>query len=362
MRPLILLREAWVSTRTRLVPALMVALLCASMCGTTLLTVGRTASAEAGVMTRLEQAGSLDLTIIDLSGSGLLSPTIVESVASLSTVDRAVGLTVALDARSGTLPTGGTLVPAWGVVGDMTAVATIISGRAPQPGEAMVSESSLPKLGHDGPTGFVIRSGEEYPIVGIFIAREPFTDLNSGIVIATLPGTAAHALHVIATSSDNVEVVQKVTLSVVSPPTPEDIAVQSAVALAALQGGIAADLHLFSRQLVLLVLGGGAILTLVVVLTDVLLRRADLGRRRALGATQQGLITLVLLRTLIAALTGIILGTTVALIVLITSDIIVPPSFVLGTIILTLLAALTASIAPATIAATRDPASVLRTP
>ncbi|MDR2620347.1 MAG: hypothetical protein LBC29_04435 [Propionibacteriaceae bacterium] len=357
-----LLREAWVSTFTRVVPAVMVAVLCASMCATTLLTVGRTASAEADVMARMEQAGSLELVIGDNRNAGLLSPTVVNNVAALDVVERAVGLGSAVDVRSGTLAAGGNRVPAWGVVGDITAVATLIGGRFPLPGEALVSQAALEKLGHDYPTGYVTQGSVDYPIVGVFVAREPFSDLAAGVVFVAEVGTPAHTLHVITHTAAAAVLTQRLVLAIVSAPKLEDLTVQSATALAALQGEIAGDFGLFGRQLLLLVLGAGALLTGVVVLADVLLRRADLGRRRALGATRRILIALVMLRALIAALFGVVLGSAASLIVLTVWDVSVPTVFVIATVVLTLLAALAAALGPAVKAATLDPVTVLRTP
>jgi len=361
VRPLMLLREAWVSVYTRLVPAVLIAVLSGSMCASTLLTVGRTASAQAGILARLEQAGSRELIVTDRTG-GLLDASVVAVVAGLDSLERAVGLTAARDVRTGTLPLGGTLVPAWEVVGDISAVATLLVGRYPQPGEALASQSAMTVLGHDGPTGYVVSGDNEYAIVGLFVAREPFTNLNDGIIIAAPAGTTALSLHVIARRADVVAVTQQLTLSIVAAPRVDDIAVQSAVALATLQGSITGDLGLFGRQLLLLVMGGGMVLTLVVVLADVLLRRADLGRRRALGATHRVIVALVVLRTLIAAVAGAGIGTTVAILVLRQSQVTTPTTFVMGTVTLTLVAALVAAVGPAVLAAARDPVGVLRTP
>lgn len=362
MKPLMLLRESWASIRARVVPALMVAALCASMCATTLLTVGRTASAETEVLARMEHAGSRELVVGDRLAAGLLTPTIVGTVTAMDTVERAVGLTIAQDVRNGYLTDGGQQVPAWGVVGNVTDVATLASGRDPMPGEALISQEAMATLGLDGPVGHVVQGAREYPIVGTYTVREPFTDLDAGVVIAATPQTTARTLHVIAADTQTVTATQQLTLGIIAAPRPEDLTVQSATALATLQGEIAGDLGLFGRQLLLLVLGAGAVLTSVVVLADVLLRRADLGRRRALGATRRGLIALVMLRGLIAAAIGVSLGTVLSLAILRTWEVMVPASFIVGTMTLTLLSALAAALGPATIAATRDPVSILRTP
>lgn len=356
-----LVREAWVSTRTRLVPALMVAVLCASVCATTLMTVGRTASAEAEIEASMELAGSRELVVSDRLGAGQLSPVIVRAVSALEPVERAVGLTAARDVRSGHLADGGRPVPAWGVVGGIESVGVVTSGRAPGPGEALVSQSAMDALGLDEPVGFVVDGDREYAVVGAFSAREPFAELASGVVLA-FPDAPARDLHVIAHDTRAVPVVQRITLSLVAPPAPGDVVVRSAASLAALQQEVMGGLGVYGRQLVVLVLGAGAVLAGVVTLADVLLRRADLGRRRALGATRKALVALVILRVLFAALAGVVVGTVASLVVLRTWDVDVPAQFALGTAVLALLAALVAAVGPAVVAATRDPVSILRTP
>jgi putative ABC transport system permease protein len=355
-----LLRESWAATRSRLVPGLMVAALCAGMCAATLATVGRTAGTEADVLARLEQAGSRQLVVIDRVAGGWLTDTVVASVAALSCVERAVGLTPAADVRSGSLPGGGTPVPAWGVVGSIAAVADIVSGRQPGPGEAVASRAALRALGHDGPTGYVVQGDSEYPVVGVFEARQPFTDLADGILVSAPPGVRAVQLHVIAATAPAVGVTEQLTLAIIAARLPSDLAVQSATGLADLQAGIAGDLTVFSRQLLLLVLGSGALLTAVVVLADTLVRRADLGRRRALGASRAVIVALVVLRGLMAGLAGVVVGTAGALIALHQWGVAVPASFTAGTAVLALLVTVLASLGPALYAALRDPVSVLR--
>ncbi len=134
MRGQDLLREAWTTVVTRRVPTLMVAVLAAAMCLTTLLTVGRTAAAEAQVLARLDEAGSRLLVLTDRHGAGLLTEGVVDVVASLGTVERAVALTTPIDVTAGVVGAGGTKVPAWTVVGDIAGAVTLTAGRWPQPG------------------------------------------------------------------------------------------------------------------------------------------------------------------------------------------------------------------------------------
>ncbi len=102
---------------------------------------------------------------------------------------------------------------------------------------------------------------------------------------------------------------QRLVLSMIDG-NAQELRVESPVSVAQLQGEIMADVTVFGRTLLIGVLLAGAVLVAIVTLTDVLVRRADLGRRRALGATRDTIMTLVVLRTAIAALLGVVLGVT----------------------------------------------------
>lgn len=124
---------------------------------------------------------------------------------------------------------------------------------------------------------------------------------------------------------------------------------------------MSADLGSFGRHLRALVLGAGSLLTAVVVLADVLVRRADLGRRRALGASGGELVALIAARTGPAALSGAVAGTTIGSAVAAHWGVAAPWDLVLGAGTLAVLAARVAAAPPALVAAYGDPARVLRT-
>ncbi len=210
--------------------------------------------------------------------------------------------------------------------------------------------------------GYLLANDGELPVVGTFTARDPLTELDTGVVLAPAEPAAATTLYVVATSAASVRDAQALVLGVIAPAQADDLAVRSPTTLADLQGQIGADIGTFGRQLMLLVLGGGALLTAVVVLADVLVRRTDLGRRRALGATRGTVVALVVLRTAIAAVAGAIAGTTVGWLIAARWDTAPPGDFAAGTMILTVLTAVLAAVPPAVLAATRDPVQVLRTP
>ncbi|WP_425488280.1 ABC transporter permease [Nesterenkonia sandarakina] len=146
------------------------------------------------------------------------------------------------------------------------------------------------------------------------------------------------------------------------PPAPDHLTVNSPVSLAALQTELSSDFTTFSRALLFGVFGTGGLLVATVTLADVLVRRADLGRRRALGATRTIITALVVTRTLIPSLLGATIGAIVGVGLTIALEAIPPWEFVLGTAVLAVLTTTLSAVAPAVYASRQDPVRVLRTP
>lgn len=366
VRFLSLLREALSTAWANKVPTALVALLVAIMCATTLATVGRTAAAEQQVADRLDAAGSRLLVVTDTRDGGLITPAVVQQTHELSVTERAVGVQIPVDVVNKVIGSGGTRVPAWTIDGDLTEVLTLTAGRWPGPGEALVSATAQQTLGMDDPVGAVQLASTtqvgDYSVVGAFTAKDPFLTYDAGLVVAAEPGANSDSLYVVVTDSSVAAAAQSAVLALVAPPEFDSISIESPVALAELQAEVAADLGTFGRTLLLGVLGAGALLVAVVVLADVLVRRKDLGRRRALGATRGTIVAMVIARTLGPALLGAAIGVGTGLWLANRFDATPPWEFTGGTATLAVLAAIASAILPALYAATRDPVRVLRTP
>lgn len=95
---------------------------------------------------------------------------------------------------------------------------------------------------------------------------------------------------------------------------------------------------------------------------DTLVRRDDLGRRRALGMSRNALIAFIVVRTAVAAVGGAALGMIAGSVILGALATAPPPDFVAAVGLLAVIAALAASVPPALAAAYTDPVRVLRTP
>ena len=362
MRLSTLLAEAVRAAASQRVSSVLVAMLCAAICAVTLLTVGRTAAAEDQVLSRLDTAGSRLLVVTDDRDAGLVTPAAVQVLAGLDTVERAIGVDPPSDVVNTVVGDGGDRLPAWRITGDLDQVVQLTAGRWPQPGEALVATDAQERLGFTHPAGSVASGDTQHDVVGGFTAREPFDNFNAGLIIAGDGATAARSVHVVVASVEAARATEALTIATLGPTDPADVSIQSPAALADLQLAVSGDLGDYGRGILALTLGGGAFLITVVVLAEVLLRRRDLGRRRALGAPRWALVTLVLARTITAAVPGAAIGVGAGAVTAHAWAQPPPAAFTAATATLTVLVAAAAAIAPALIAAGRDPVGVLRTP
>lgn len=363
MRVGALVREGIRSAAASRVPTALVAVLVAAMCLTTILTVGRAAAAQQQVQHRLEEAGSRLLEVTDAKDVGFLTASVVDQAAGLSTVERAVGLAVPKDVTSSSVG-GGEPVPAWVVVGDLIDVAELVGGRWPGPGEAVVAATAQDRLGFELPVGAVATADgvDSWAVVGAFRARSPFTHLDAGVIVAGEPDAPAHTLNVVVSDAGGAAVTQSAVVSLLGRSDPADLSIESPTTLAELQGVVVGDLTRYNRTLLLAVMAAGAVLVGVVSAADVLLRRRDLGRRRALGAPRWALTVLVVVRTTCGGLVGAVAASVLGLLLTSRAGQAPPLVFVIGTAVLGVLAAAVSSVPPAVVAARQDPVRVLRMP
>ena len=316
MRLLILLREALATTWANKVPSALVTFLVTVMVAATLATVGRTAAVEEQLEARMDAAGSRLLTVRDVRSNALLGASIIDQTSAMSFSERAVGTLPAIDVAPG--PVG--------------------------PGEALVSASAQGALGMTRPFGWVAEAttsgGAELAVVGSFVPREPFGDYDTGLIYHAGDAPAG-TLSVVLTDARHAAPAQQAVLGLIAAPDLADLNVTSPIGLSELRHQVLGDFTRFGRTLLLGVLGAGSVLIAIVVLADVLVRRADLGRRRALGAGLGIGVGLWLTHRL---------GATP------------PTTFAAGVAILAVLTAAISAIAPALFAVSRDPVAALRTP
>ncbi len=356
-----LLKESLRSARSHAVPTALVALIVAAMCATTLLTVGRTIAAQRVVEARLEAAGSRHLVVADTTGVNL-PVSVVALAAQFDSVAAVLGFGDATDVRSASVGAGGAAVTAWPTAGALPRASTLLAGRWPRPGEAVISQDAADKLSLRGPVGAVQDAlGRQYAVVGIYAARPGFDRYASGVLVAS-DGPHVRRYELLATTAGNAAGVQTLVLGMLARSDPRSISVESPTALAEIQAQVTGDVGSFGNNLTLLVLGVGAVLAASVVWSDVLIRRRDLGRRRALGATRGTIVALVVTRTVAAGAAGAVVGSAAAIAILATDHSIPSIDFTAATAMLVLITTALSAAVPAVGAARRDPVRVLRTP
>lgn len=364
MKPSALLREAWATTWAARVSSVLIAVVVATMCFASIVTVGRSASAAAEVAQRMEEAGARRLSVVDTREDGFINPRTLGVVRAVNTVQTANALGAPFDAVNGVIGRGGVRVPVWPVLGDLTHVASLVRGRLPRPGEALVSAGRLPALGMAEPVGYLetVDGSTSYPIVGAFEARAPFEDLAAGAIVAAEDDMPGRELRVVIDDVTSAQPTVTAILATLAPPDIHGVQVDSPTALAATARDLNAQMAGFGRTLLLLILAVGGFFVAAVVLSDVLVRRRDLGRRRTLGVTRSDLISLVLARTAFTGVVGAVPGCLLGWIANQVTGFTTPIHFTAGVGTLAVLVATLAALPPAGYAARLDPVNVMRTP
>lgn len=364
MRLLELLRETAATAWAARVASTLVCAVVAGMCFVSVATVGRSASAAADVAARLEQAGARTLRVVDPSSLGIINNSTVKAIEELETVDSVHALAVPFDTVNGAIGAGGARVPTWAVLGDLGSGATLVQGRSPEPGEALISMETLRQLRLEHPVGYLtsVDGIEQFPIVGTFEAGTSLAMLDRGAVVNRPASGAAQELVVVIDDTAAADATVQAVLAILSPPPSADIRVQSPTSLARTARSLEADLAQQGRSLLLLILGIGGVLVAAVVLGQVMIRRRDLGRRRTLGASRIDLLALVVGHCVIVAALGAAAGTSAAWWLNRLLGHPTPALFGVGVAVLGLIAASVAALPPAVVASRLDPVTVMRVP
>lgn len=362
MRFASLIREGWAAARASVAATSLILVVAAAACVLTISTVGRTNQAERVVQGRMDAVGSRLVTIRDLKSADLITPSVVDSVAHLSTVDVAAGFTLPVDAVNGAIGSDGTKVAYREVRGPLSRIVQLEAGRWPRRGEAIVADSQTRALGIQTAAGWVTAGATDAPIVGVFHSVAPFADETKDTILAPAgPDTNVTSLVIQAKEAGQVDTTAAVASKTIGPADNGALGIELPASLAQVQQQVARDLGSYSRSLFLAILAAAGAIVAIVVLLDVVGHRRDLGRRRVLGASRAGLIAIVVVRTTLPAAVGAVIGT-VAGLASWASDLRVDYAFGAAVAILIALASMLSSLLPAAFIATRDPVRVLRTP
>jgi putative ABC transport system permease protein len=351
--------------RAQPVASTITALVTAAAVAVILSTTGQTVVAEQEVLARIDDAGTRSI-LVGIDPAAEVTPEAVERVGRLSSVEWVVGFGPVQDARNLAVP-GGAPVALRPVYGELPAVLVLDPLRQPPwHTVAWAGDEALTTLGFATAAGGVVTdlTGEDYAVVGSLTATDPLDDFNRQIV--RLPGPDDDELRrlvVVTHRPDQVDATADLVLDILSPADPAAVTLQTSVQLAAVRAAVAGELGEYSRSLVLTVLAAALGLLLVTSYGTVATRRRDFGRRRALGATRPTIVALVCTQQGLTAGIGILGGTAAGIAFTWRWTHHLPDSrFTAAVAVLVLLVTVAAAVAPAIVAAYRDPVRILRVP
>ena len=365
-----MLRDGLKATFANPVASMTAAFIVALSCFVVLMTSGRTAATEAGVLASLDDAGTRLITVTDTSGRAGLHPESVEALRRLPGVAWVVGFGPAVDAvmeapgsLTGQVPLG---VPVRSLVGPLPEDCPVVSGRlALQPGEAVAPRQAAASLGLLDGAGPVATPERQTGVVGIVDLTGALARFADTVLVTASPEDAGplRYLYLVADDAADVPTLAAAVAAAVWADEPSQMIVETSEAILALQRVISGQLGASSRQLMAAIMGVGVAVVAATMFAVVGSKRRDFGRRRALGASRSAIVALVLIQAGLTAVAGALVGCGIGLVTIgLTSGVLPTIRFSTGFVVLAILAATAGAVPPAVVAARRDPVRKLRVP
>ncbi len=360
--PVPLLREAVATARSQRVLSAIGCLVVAVVVLSVLVTAGHTNASRRGLLATLDEAGTRQVTVSDIDGKALLTPSVVRRIASLSPTSWALGLGPVVDG-SNSLRGGDERVASRYMTNlPPPSSYSIVKGRPIAPGEAMAGKDAANALGLIDGAGAISSDAYSVPVVATAEFRAPLEFLNDTVVILG-PDEAPTLIIALAENSDHVEALSKAVEEVLDPVRYESVRVESSAQLAAIRAKVNQDSGTSGAAIITGALGTGLILTAATSLGSVTVRRRDYGRRRALGATRSNIVVLVLAQTAVAGVAGALIGSVVGVLAVVTLAGTSPDPLLVGGVgVLSINVTMVAAVPSAALAALRDPVRILRVP
>jgi putative ABC transport system permease protein len=167
----------------------------------------------------------------------------------------------------------------------------------------------------------------------------------------------------VASTPSQVSALTDTVVSAAAVDDPSRLKVQSSEDLVRLRQALDTTLGTYGKEITGASLAATVVIVGSMLIGQVIVRRRDFGRRRALGANRTFIVLLVVSQSLLTAIVGAASGASTAVAALMTANRPTPPlDLSLAVCVLIVMSAALASLPPALIAANRDPASELRVP
>lgn len=363
-----MVREILAAAWAQRVSTIVTALIIGGSALTILLTSGRSAAAEAAVLATIDQQGTRAVTIRAEGEQSPLNRTMVDELARLPEVEDVVGFSPVQDVTAAAIPDGTRvgMRTAYGTM-DGASIGQEVTDLGPH---AWVTPLAADTLGmSSGASSGALRliDGQEFLVTRAIELPNYLHSLEPAVIVPANREMDGHrgfaTIFILARSPESVGLVNDFARSLLVDVPRQSVTVATSEQMAELRRVVGGQLTAQGRAIVTGVLGGASLATLVNVWGLALMRRRDIGRRRALGATRATIVVLMVGQVAIAALLAAIVGALVGLAVLATGDGPVPrPDYVLALVLaLTGMASVAAGF-PALIASRRDPLTELRVP
>jgi len=369
-RPGMMVRDGVKATLANPVSSAMAAFIVALLCFVVLMTSGRTAATEAGVLASLDDTGTRLITVTDASGQAGLHPESVEVLRRLPGVAWVVGFGPAVDAvmqapgtLTGQIPLG---VPVRSMVGSLPDDCPVVMGRlSDEPGEAVAGREAAATLGLVDGAGPVTTPERQAGVVGVVDLTGTLSRFMNTVLVTVSPSDVGllRYIYVLVYDASDVPTISDAVTAGVWVDEPSQMTVETSDAILALQRVISGQLGASSRQLMAGIMGVGVAVVAATMFAVVGSKRRDFGRRRALGASRSAIVTLVLIQAGLTAIVGAMIGCGIGLVAIsLTNGILPTVQFSTGFLFLAVLAATIGAVPPAVVASRRDPVRELRVP
>lgn len=359
-----LIREIFASAVSQRTFTLVMFAVVASSIVTILLTSGRSEAAQEAVLKTIDAQGTRSISIQIKSDQAQLPFEVIDELSTVDQIQRVVAFGDAEDVTAAALP-GGTRV-ALRPMYDPNPKA--LQAQNPMPSRiAFATPKASRELGMPEGAGDVQQiGGPEYQIVSSLELPSYLKELDPLVITPvdrTDGETVLTSAMVLARDARSIQVLTRLVEGYFADYPAESYSISTSEQLAELRGAVNGELSKQGRAIVTWVSTGTSILTLLIVVGFVVLRRKDFGRRRALGATRLTVAGLVVGQVALTACFGLVAGVTVAWAWLRASSGSVPSvSYIAAISFILVVSAATAALVPATVAATRDPMRELRVP
>lgn len=355
-----LLREVVASACSQVVASVASMVISALAVGTVLMTSGVQAAAQAEVLATMDDVETrvVALYVGDEADVGLDRAALV---ASLGAVESVTALGPVEDVRGAVLP--GVRVASRTVLGDMGRELMAAAPEVEGVRSAWATREAMARLALPEQGGAVVTDGgEEFVVRGALTLPPDLEGLGPVVLVPASEGRLAQ-MRVLVRRVVEVPLVVGQIRALMRDLPPQQWSLVTSESYARLTVAISGRMTRASHAVTLTVLGGAAVMTMLIVWATVVLRRRDMGRRRALGATRGMIVALTVGQAgLVNALGALVGALGVSTIRWALGREVAPLSFVVAVVVaISALSFLLAAL-PAWWAARRDPLVELRVP